>query len=121
MKIAHIALLVSDLGRAAIFYESILGLRRVARPQMAFAGIWYELEGGEQIHLMQLHNPYADCEQPGHGGRDHHIALQVDHFDTIKKRLKSAGIAATFSNSGRMALFCRDPDGNTIELVGNAS
>jgi len=31
--------------------------------------------------------------------------------------LKKAGIVYTMSISGRRALFCRDPDGNAIEII----
>lgn len=116
MKIMHVGLIVSDLKMAAQFYEGILGLSPIQRPQLGFDGLWYGLEGGQQIHLMLLDNPYAGCEKPAHGGRDNHLAMVVDDFDGIRARLDAAGIAVTLSKSGRNALFCRDPDGNTIEL-----
>ena len=123
MKIMHVALLVADLERAAHFYEGLLGLVRIARPDLGFAGIWYGLEAGQRergqhLHLMQLPNPYQECDKPVHGGRDQHLALQVDNLAEIQARLEAAGIAITYSKSGRAALFCRDPDGNTLELIG---
>jgi len=117
MRIAHIGLIVSDLTRAASFYEQILGLSRIERPKLAFDGIWFGLAGDQQIHLMLLDNPYADCEKPEHGGRDNHVALQVNDYASIRQRLGAAHITYTTSKSGRKALFCRDPDGNTIELI----
>jgi len=59
----------------------------------------------------------AECDKPAHGGRDNHVAMQVDDFDAIHARLKAADITCTMSKSSRAALFCRDPDGNTIELI----
>jgi len=117
MKMMHAAFIVSDLERAALFYEGVLGLSRIERPRLGFAGLWYGLDHGQQIHLMLLDNPYADCIQPEHGGRDHHLAMQTDLFNEIQARLDDAGIPYTMSKSGRMALFFRDPDGNTIELL----
>jgi glyoxylase I family protein len=32
-------------------------------------------------------------------------------------RLDVAGIPYTLSRSGRRAIFCRDPDGNALELI----
>jgi len=116
MKIAHIALLVSDLERAAQFYEQVLDLQRIERAKLAFDGIWYGLEGGQEIHLMLLDNPYQDCIKPQHGGRDNHVAMQTDDLVLITARLDSYAIPYSMSKSGRAALFCRDPDGNTIEL-----
>jgi len=118
MKIVHIGLLVRELDRAAQFYEHILGLQCIARPDLNFDGIWYGLDGGQQIHLMLLDNPYQDCIKPTHGGRDNHVAMQVDDLNLTASRLDAAGIVFTMSKSGRSALFCRDPDGNTIELIG---
>jgi len=117
MNIVHIGLLVADLDRAAAFYENILGLLRIERPELAFDGIWYGLEGQQQIHLMRLDDPYSDCLQPIHGGRDRHTAFQTDDFVCIRDRLDRAAIPYTLSKSGRTALFCRDPDGNTLELI----
>lgn len=118
MRIAHIALLVSDLKRAAQFYEKVLDLQRIERPDLAFDGIWYGLNEGQQIHLMRLDNPYQNCIKPLHGGRDNHVAMQTDNLKPIIARLDHFGIPYSMSQSGRAALFCRDPDGHTIELLG---
>ncbi|MFQ5582338.1 MAG: VOC family protein [Mariprofundaceae bacterium] len=116
MRLLHAGLIVSDLKIAARFYEGVLGLHRAERPNLSFAGIFYALDDGRQIHLMQLDNPYVGCAMPEHGGRDRHLALGVDDLETIRVRLNAAGIAYTMSKSGRAALFCRDPDDNAIEL-----
>ena len=114
----HAGLLVSDLSRAKAFYESVLGLERFPnRPDLPYPGEWYELGGGQQLHLMQLPNPDAGSTRPEHGGRDHHIALGVRNMAELKSRLDAAAVRYTASKSGRAALFCRDPDANTLELV----
>jgi glyoxylase I family protein len=113
----HAGLLVSDLARARTFYESVLGLQRHPRPELPYAGEWYDLGGGQQLHLMQLDNPDAGSVRPEHGGRDRHIALGVRNMAGLKSRLDAAGVKYTASKSGRAALFCRDPDANTIEFV----
>mgnify|MGYP002266011817 CR=1 FL=1 len=117
MKFAHIALIISDLDQSAQFYEGLLGLKRITRPDLGFDGVWFGLDEGQEIHLMLLDNPYLDCSRPAHGGRDNHLALQVDDFELIRSRIECAGIRYTMSKSGRQALFCRDPDGNTLELM----
>jgi catechol 2,3-dioxygenase-like lactoylglutathione lyase family enzyme len=114
----HAGLLVSDLARARVFYESVLGLTRYPdRPALPYPGEWYDLGGGQQLHLMQLPNPDAGSSRPEHGGRDRHIALAVTNMDALKSRLDAAGVSYTASKSGRAALFCRDPDMNTLEFV----
>lgn len=114
----HAGLLVSDLERARTFYESVLGLTPYPhRPDLPYPGEWYDLGGGQQLHLMQLANPDAGSVRPEHGGHDRHIALAVTNMAALKSRLDAAGVRYTASKSGRAALFCRDPDSNTLEFV----
>jgi len=114
----HAGLLVSDLARAKAFYESVLGLTPYPhRPDLPYPGEWYVLGGGQQLHLMQLPNPDASSVRPQHGGRDRHIALGVKDMAALKSCLEAAGVSYTASKSGRAALFCRDPDANTLEFV----
>lgn len=114
----HAGLLVADLGRAKVFYESVLGLTPYPdRPDLPYPGEWYDLGGGQQLHLMVLANPDAASVRPEHGGRDRHIALAVRNVAALKSRLNAAGVRYTASKSGRAALFCRDPDANTLEFV----
>jgi len=113
----HASLLVSNLATARDFYEGVLKLTPSSqRPAMAFDGVWYEI-GAQQIHLLVLPNPDLVSGRPEHGGRDRHIALAVDDFEELQYALEQAGIPYTMSRSGRPALFCRDPDGNAVELV----
>ena len=114
----HAGLLVSDLARSKVFYESVVGLQLSPnRPELPYPGEWYDLGSGQQLHLMQLPNPDAASIRPEHGGRDRHIALAVKNMDTLKARLDAAGVKYSVSKSGRAALFCRDPDANTLEFV----
>lgn len=115
--IHHATLLTSDLAKSRAFYEGVLGLALANRPQMSFDGVWYDLAPSQQIHLMLLPNPEAGLQRPAHGGRDRHIALAVKKLSELKARLEAAGIAFTVSQSGRSALFCRDPDQNALEFI----
>jgi glyoxylase I family protein len=56
-------------------------------------------------------------ELPEHGGCDRHVALSVTNLDAVIAALQTAGVTFTLSRSGRRALFCRDPDGNAVELL----
>ena len=116
-KLLHATILVADLGRARNFYEQILGFAPAAsRPQMSFAGVWYDL-GPQQLHLMQLPNPEAGLQRPLNGGRDRHIAFAVDDLSALVKKLEGSGISFNLSQTGRRALFCRDPDDNALEFI----
>jgi glyoxylase I family protein len=116
-SIDHCSLIVNNTQRALGFYRDILGLKvDNSRPKMAYDGAWLTVGDG-QIHLLELPNPDPVTGRPDHGGRDRHVALAVSSLDTIVARLKTAKIPFTLSKSGRKALFCRDHDGNAIEMV----
>ena len=115
--IHHVSLLVSDTGRALGFYQDLLGLEvDGSRPDMDYPGAWLCMDNA-QIHLLELPDVLRGTDRPEHGGRDRHVALSVADMDVLMAALEAAGVAYTLSRSGRRALFCRDPDGNAIELV----
>lgn len=116
LRIHHLSLLVQDTERALAFYSGLLGLAPVARPDLGFPGAWLGV-GDQQIHLLELPNPDPQQGRPEHGGRDRHLALVTPDLGAIEARLAGAGVAFTRSRSGRRALFCRDPDANTLELI----
>lgn len=116
-SLLHSSLLVQNLEHARFFYEGVLGLcPSPNRPDMSFEGVWYEF-GAQQIHLLCLPSPEAGLPRPEHGGRDRHVALSVSSVSELAQRLDDANIPYTRSQSGRSALFCRDPDGNALEFI----
>jgi glyoxylase I family protein len=118
LGIHHTSFLTSDLAKSRQFYEVVLGLALANnRPQMSFEGVWYDITPTQQIHLMLLPNPEAGLQRPAHGGRDRHMALLVSDITKLTECLSAAGVAYTQSQSGRQAIFCRDPDGNALEFM----
>ncbi|MDD1627278.1 MAG: VOC family protein [Methylococcaceae bacterium] len=115
----HASFIVANLDVSLVFYCNILGLQQVDRPDLGFPGAWFQL-GSQQIHLLELENPDPITGRPEHGGRDRHVALNALSLTPIQDALKKAGIVYTMSISGRRALFCRDPDGNTVEVIEQA-
>ncbi len=113
----HCAVLVADTARALAFYHDLLGLALdSSRPDLGYPGAWLSV-GDSQVHLMELPNPDPVTDRPEHAGRDRHLALAVRDLEPIQQALERAGVACTLSRSGRRALFCRDPDGNGVEIV----
>ena len=116
-SINHVSLLVADTRRALDFYQGVLGLPvDDSRPALDFPGVWLKAGDG-RIHLLELPEFIRQRESLQHGGRDAHLAMNVVGLDAIVQALEAAGIAYTRSRSGRNALFCRDPDGNALELI----
>lgn len=112
----HVSILVAQADEALAFYQRLLGVTLLERPDLGFPGYWLDLGAGQSLHLMQLANPYASICRPAHGGRDVHFALRVDSVEAFAERLLANNVLFTRSQSGRKALFVRDLDGNAFEL-----
>ncbi|MDH3979982.1 MAG: VOC family protein [Gammaproteobacteria bacterium] len=113
----HVSLLVTDTQRALGFYHGVLNLPVIHdRPELGFPGAWLDAGNGQQIHLLEIQEKTTG-ELPEHGDRDRHFAMDITDLDAAITALDTADIDYTLSRSGRRALFCRDPDGNAIELV----
>lgn len=113
----HVSLVVADTDRALLFYRDVLGFSvSESRPAMSFSGAWLNL-GAQQIHLLEVPNPDPVEGRPSHGGRDRHVAMTTSDLQVLVNRLDDADIRFTLSQSGRRALFCRDPDGNALEFI----
>lgn len=113
----HVSMIVADTKRALVFYHDILGLQIAEnRPNLTFSGAWLIITDQQQIHLLEVPNPDPQ-QRPIHGGRDRHVAFNVGNLEAIQRRLKAHEIAYTMSKSGRKAIFCRDFDANTLELI----
>jgi len=120
IAIHHVSMIISSLEQAKAFYHGILGLEiDELRPDLSFEGLWLNINSQQQIHLLLLDNP-DPLERPEHGGRDRHVAFRVKHLPLIQIRLDKHDIPYTISQSERLALFCRDFDGNTLEIIQDA-
>jgi len=111
----HAGFLVTDVERAAEFYEKVLGLSILPRPDLGFPGRWYDLGNGHQLHLMSVAHMPGHADPPRH---DRHIALSVPDTNATELQLREMGINVSYGSgrAGNPQLFIRDPDDNTIEL-----
>ena len=113
--INHVSIGVSDVERAAEFYQSLLGLDIVSRP------------GNGGINLGLSDGFLGLYSIPGFVGQAHHICLGVDDYDpdAIAERLGEVGLEARVDRnpanrtSGGDQLYFNDPDGAVIQLSAN--
>lgn len=112
----HVSIIVKDAKASLTFYQSLLGVEVLQRPELGFPGFWVDLHAGQSLHIMQLENPNESTMRPEHGGRDYHFALRVDSIDEFVVKLKEIGHPYSLSRSGRKALFAKDLDNNAFEL-----
>jgi glyoxylase I family protein len=116
--IHHVSLNVTDLKSAKYFYETILGLTEIERPDFDFPGAWYEINN-QQLHLIVLPSSQTIRSDKRLSSREGHFALRVESYDLTLDWLKKNGIDVQEnynSVSGFAQIFCTDPDGNLIEL-----
>jgi catechol 2,3-dioxygenase-like lactoylglutathione lyase family enzyme len=99
----------------AAFYVSVLGLRRVDKPEVLAGrgGAWFDVDGYAQVHLSERDGPTHE---------DSHFALVVDDYDATLARLAAHGAPWTEQEDvfGGRRGFTRDPAGNRIELLERA-
>ena len=125
MRIQHVGLVVSDLGRSRRFYTHALGLEEVPRPaNFAFDGAWFRF-GGTELHLLSDAHATGGAGQPDPGsgaerGMTHHLAFAVDDLDAACARLAENGVALAGGpmpcGDGYVQVFFLDPDGHVLEL-----
>jgi catechol 2,3-dioxygenase-like lactoylglutathione lyase family enzyme len=114
----HVSLSVTDLEAAKNFYNNILCLKEIPRPNFDFPGAWYEL-GSHQLHLIV--EPSSQTIRPNKSlsSREGHFALRVENYHDTLNWLKKNSVEILEkpnSKSGFAQIFCADPDGNLVEL-----
>ena len=133
----HIGITVLDLDKELDFYKNILGfkIRRCATEKSDFIDKLSSLESvkvktvkladakGNLIELLcYLSHPCASKKIPICESGFTHIALTVNDLDREYIRLKNKGIDFNWQpqvspDKKAKVAFCRDPEGNLIELV----
>lgn len=123
----HVALTVTDLERSRRFYREILELREIARPPFNFPGAWFELSGGQQLHLIVHTNPTFRTGK-GLDSRDNHFAFRVPSFREAVAWSHAKGyredaadefarvIVNPRATAGFPQLYILDPDRHVIEI-----
>jgi catechol 2,3-dioxygenase-like lactoylglutathione lyase family enzyme len=142
----HVGFSVRDLDRSIAFWRDGMGLRLrhrqvqeneytsqlVGYPNVRLEMAQFEILDGSNppsghiIELIEYQRPRGEAIEPENARMTSaHIALQVENIDNLRTRLQAHG--ATFLsptqaisegiNVGGKAVYGRDPDGVTFELV----
>jgi glyoxylase I family protein len=113
MEYHHVGLVVRNLEKCQWFYGQILGLRAIPRPAFSFPGEWYRIGPGTQLHLMVLEETIPQTMR--------HFALEVLDFANTVQELGKMKVDIVEGPGkrpdGSDYLFCKDPDGNLIEIT----
>jgi len=107
----HITVPAERLEEARTFYEDIIGLQQVARPDDVFdaPGSWFTLTDIE-LHIGV---------EPGMPRSIRHYAFEVDDIAAARKHLEDNGVELIEQTiiPGRTRFSFIDPFGNRVELL----
>jgi catechol 2,3-dioxygenase-like lactoylglutathione lyase family enzyme len=114
----HVSFAVADLERSREFYERVLGLEPIPRPELGIPGVWY---GAGNVELHLIATPAGlDTGRPAEklSPLANHTAFAIDDYAATLAHLRGHGLEVLEMRPGvGPQMWIRDPDGNVIELV----
>jgi catechol 2,3-dioxygenase-like lactoylglutathione lyase family enzyme len=124
-QVLETCLYVDDLGRAARFYEDVLGLTAMTSDSRFLA---YDVGGRNVLLLFQRGATLETVRMPGgtipphdgHGPLHVAFAIKAEALADWEKRLGEHGVAIegrTKWSRGGVSIYFRDPDQHLLELA----
>ena len=124
----HLQITVSDLPKSRAFYGSFLQLPEMKRPEgFAFPGAWFQLSGGQELHLVCVPDPLWIAPKTMQI-YETHIALRAGSFRAALEKLHAAGfhedhpddhplkmVIKTHPPTGYPQVYFFDPDRHLLE------
>jgi catechol 2,3-dioxygenase-like lactoylglutathione lyase family enzyme len=101
--------------QARDFYGGLLGLGEIRKPEAlrARGGVWFELDGAQQLHI--------GVEDPFTPARKAHPALAVEprRLDELAARFTHAGVEVVWDHriAAARRFYVADPWGNRLEIL----
>jgi len=113
----HISFAVSDLEHSRAFYEGVLGLETIERPDFGVPGVWYR-SGQTEVHLIQVPEG-VDAGRPPHklSPIANHQAFAVEDYAETLAELRGHGLEVLETSPEMGQMWLADPDGYVIELI----
>jgi catechol 2,3-dioxygenase-like lactoylglutathione lyase family enzyme len=128
VKLHHVAVIVTDLGRASAFYQEVFGLAPIARPPFTIPGLWLGV-GSLQVHVTVY--PPGNFRTRPVDNDDVHFAFNTDDFEGFVDHVHALGFSEDLPRddprhlilkrqgmAGFPQLYLLDPDRNIIEVNG---
>ena len=115
----HLVLTVADIERSCAFYETVLGMRRETFGEGRVALCF----GRQKINLHPDPSPHALIARTALPGTADLCFVTETPADIVAEQLKAQGIEIlegpcdrTGAQGPIRSVYCRDPDGNLIEI-----
>ncbi len=116
-SVDHISFSVTDLERSKRFYEDVLGLRTIPRPDLGLPGVWYGA-GNCEVHLIQRPEGVEVGEAPAKlTPLANHQAFAIDDYEKTLAFLEDRGLEVLSTTPENGQMWIADPDGHVIELI----
>lgn len=120
--INHYLIRSEDLEQSRAFYEDVLGMSQIPRPDFPFPGYWLGVSGAAQVHLapggIENASLYFLGSPPGvatqHSGVIDHVAFLASEPKTLLSTLRRRGshfAPATWLSPICFSCLCRIPMG----------
>jgi predicted enzyme related to lactoylglutathione lyase len=121
-KLRHFAIVVSDLEKAARFYESVFDLARVGGEDMEFGSGIYLSDGTINLALLKYRGERGSgLSNASTFVGAHHFGFQVDDLADAQKRIEAAGGTFFFdlgddAGKDNFERKFKDPDGIIFDI-----
>jgi len=113
----HTSFPIRNLERSRAFYEGVLGLKEIARPDLGFRGAWYAA-GPCEVHLIEVPDGIdVGAPPPALNPLARHAAFAVRDYATTLEHLKAHGLDVLETSAAMGQIWLCDPDGHIIELI----
>ncbi|MEZ4902730.1 MAG: VOC family protein [Spirosomataceae bacterium] len=110
----HVAIYVENVEKSTQFYQKILKLTPLPRPNFDFPGAWFQLGSAQELHIIGIRT-----EPVISGSRSNHFALEVADIQAWEQHLiaqKTTFRPPKARPDGVIQIFLQDPDGYWVEL-----
>lgn len=123
-RLRHFAVCVSDLDKAAEFYQSVFDLKRIGREDLEIGSAIYMSDGVINLALLNFKGGQgakaSDLKEPGEFVGAHHFGFQVDDLVEAQKRIEAHGGKFFFDlgdkRKGNFERKFKDPDGIIFDI-----
>jgi predicted enzyme related to lactoylglutathione lyase len=123
-RLRHFAVCVSDLDKAATFYQDVFELKRIGREDLEIGSAIYMSDGVINLALLNFKgasgSKASDLKNPAGFVGAHHFGFQVDDLAETQKRIEANGGKFFFDlgdeRHGNFERKFKDPDGVIFDI-----